>query len=59
MDRFRKTAAFDEEVARFCHLHGAAVSSSAHFRNTNTGHTFPDTLDADEKIAVIEYLKIL
>jgi mono/diheme cytochrome c family protein len=32
---------------------------TSHFGNTNTGHTFPDTLDADEKIAVIEYLKTL
>ena len=59
MDRFRKTAAFDEEVARFCHLHRAAVSRFTQFGNTNTGHALPDTLDADAKIAVIEYLKTL
>lgn len=32
---------------------------TTHFGNTNTGHTFPDAQDADQKLAVIEYLKTL
>lgn len=30
-----------------------------HFGNSNSGHTFPDALESDEKLAVIEYLKTL
>lgn len=33
--------------------------NTEHFGNSNAGHTFPDALDADEKLAVIEYLKTL
>lgn len=32
---------------------------TTHFGNSNAGHTFPDKLDAGEKLAVIEYLKTL
>ena len=32
---------------------------TSHVGNSATGHTFPDALTADEKRAVIEYLKSL
>ena len=32
---------------------------TTHFGNSNSGHTFPDALSAEEKVAVIEYLKTL
>lgn len=32
---------------------------TTHFGNSNAGHTFPDELNAEEKLAVIEYLKTL
>ena len=32
---------------------------TTHIGNSAAGHTFPDALDDDEKLAVIEYLKTL
>ena len=32
---------------------------TSHVGNSAAGHTFPDVLDAEEKMAVIEYLKTL
>ena len=32
---------------------------TTHFGNSNAGHTFPDDLNSEEKLAVIEYLKTL
>jgi hypothetical protein len=32
---------------------------TSHKGNSAAGHTFPDVLDAEEKMAVIEYLKTL